>query len=148
MSERLKASDRPHNGSLPPRSTAPVFDSRYSPLFTLRMGRAAAASWVEKVTGRGLELYQAGSDVDEDNHTPRNGQFIIAVSRSKGADASWKAPHEPPPPSLSQTETGMYESREGEKRRGAGRVREKRATRGEEVDLSQPYRAQRLRRTW
>jgi len=43
---------------------------------------------VQKGRGRGgLELYRTGS-VDEDNHTPRNGQFIIAVSRSKGVDAS------------------------------------------------------------
>lgn len=40
----------------------------------------------EKKGWEELELYRIGS-VGKDNHTPRNDQFIIAVSRSKGVDA-------------------------------------------------------------
>lgn len=76
---------------------------------------------------RGLELYS--SDVGEDNHTPRNGQFIIAVSRSKGVDASRRSPHEP-----SRIESGMYGTGTGE------------GGRREVVALFRPHRTQRLSR--
>lgn len=91
MAERSKANDRPQRRF--PLFYAPfsIPGIRQCVYFTNGQGGPF-------VSGEGHEegLNYTGPVVTstKDNHTPRNGQFIIAVARSKGTDALWKAPHE------------------------------------------------------
>lgn len=123
MAERSKANDRPRPARRFPLFYAPfsIPGIRQCVYFTNGQGGSF-------VSGEGHEegLNYTGPVVTstKDNHTPRNGQFIIAVARSKGTDALWKDPHESPRAGRKAECTSQ-----GGKRKREGWVREKRATR-------------------